>query len=52
MEIDDFLTRRPTLPLDLRQKILQTRDDLERTVRIRAKYAGGIALNPTSEPRP
>jgi aminopeptidase N len=51
-EIDDFLTRRPTLPLDLRQKILQTRDDLDRTVRIRAKYAGGIALNPTSEPRP
>ena len=38
-EIDDFLAHRPTLPLDLRQKILQTRDELERTVRIRAKYA-------------
>ncbi|HEX7019495.1 MAG TPA: M1 family aminopeptidase [Gemmatimonadaceae bacterium] len=37
--IDDFLTRHPTLPADLRQKILQTRDDLERTVRIRARYA-------------
>jgi aminopeptidase N len=46
--IDAFLARRPTLPLDLRQKILQTRDDLERTVRIRARYAGGGALNPAS----
>jgi aminopeptidase N len=50
-EIDAFLARRPTLPLDLRQKILQARDDLERTVRIRAKYAGGVALNPASGPR-
>jgi len=39
-EIDAFLARRPSLPLDLRQKILQTRDDLERTVRIRAAFAG------------
>lgn len=38
-EIDTFLARRPTLPKDLRQKILQTRDDLERTVRIRAAFA-------------
>jgi len=29
---------RPNLPKDLRQKILQTRDDLERTVRIRAAF--------------
>jgi aminopeptidase N len=43
--IDAFLAGRPKLALDLRQKILQTRDDLERTVRIRAKYAGGPALN-------
>ncbi|MDB4875858.1 MAG: hypothetical protein JWM41_2304 [Gemmatimonadetes bacterium] len=42
-EIDSFLARRPKLPRDLRQKILQTRDDLERTVRIRAKYAGGTS---------
>jgi aminopeptidase N len=49
--IDAFLARRPTLPLDLRQKILQTRDDLERTVRIRARYAGGVALSPASAPR-
>jgi aminopeptidase N len=38
-QIDAFLGRRPALPLDLRQKILQTRDDLERTVRIRAVFA-------------
>jgi aminopeptidase N len=37
-EIDAFLARRPNLPKDLRQKILQTRDDLERTVRIRAAF--------------
>ena len=42
-EIDGFLARRPDLPLDLRQKVLQTRDDLERTVRIRAKYARAAA---------
>jgi aminopeptidase N len=39
--IDAFLKKRPDLPLDLRQKILQSRDDLERTVRIRAKFASG-----------
>jgi aminopeptidase N len=39
VEIDEFLARRPTLPRDLRLKILQTRDDLERTVRIRAAFA-------------
>jgi aminopeptidase N len=39
--VDAFLAKRPNLPLDLRQKILQTRDDLERTVRIRARYATG-----------
>jgi aminopeptidase N len=38
-EIDEFLARRPALPRDLRLKILQTRDDLERTVRIRAAFA-------------
>lgn len=42
-DIDAFLERHPSLPLDLRQKILQTRDDLERTVRIRAKFAGSSA---------
>jgi aminopeptidase N len=43
--IDSFLAARPRLPLDLRQKILQTRDDLERTVRIRARYAGAHDVN-------
>ena len=38
-DIDNFLSRHPQLPADLRQKILQTRDELERTVRIRSKYA-------------
>jgi aminopeptidase N len=38
-DIDDFLSRHRDLPLDLRQKILQTRDDLERTVRIRSRFA-------------
>jgi aminopeptidase N len=38
-DIDNFLSRHPQLPVDLRQKILQTRDDLERTVRIRARFA-------------
>jgi aminopeptidase N len=44
-DIDAFLAQRPALPLDLRQKILQTRDDLERTVRIRAKYAGDAGIS-------
>jgi len=39
-QIDAFLAEHPTLPLDLREKILQTRDDLERTVRIRKAFAG------------
>jgi len=45
LEIDNFLGQRPALPPDLRQKILQTRDDLERTVRIRAKYATSSATS-------
>jgi aminopeptidase N len=40
--IDDFLAKHPALPADLRQKILQTRDDLERTVRIRGRFAGVV----------
>ncbi|MEP6492926.1 MAG: M1 family aminopeptidase [bacterium] len=50
-DIDAFLARRPKLPLDLRQKILQTRDDLERTVRIRAKYADGERATSTERGR-
>jgi len=33
--IDQFLAERPALPVDLRRKILLSRDELERTVRIR-----------------
>ena len=34
-------------PLDLKQKILQTRDELERTVKIRTKYAGASSATST-----
>jgi aminopeptidase N len=34
--VKDWLASRPDLPLDLRQKVLQSADELERTVRIRA----------------
>ena len=37
--IDDYLAAHPT-PIDLRQKVLQSRDDLERTVRIRRAHGG------------
>jgi aminopeptidase N len=48
-DIDSFLERRPNLPLDLRQKILQSRDDLERTVRIREKYAQSTPVKSANE---
>ena len=38
--IDEYLARHARLPTDLRQKILQTRDELERTVRIRRAFPG------------
>jgi aminopeptidase N len=34
--VDRFLAENPRLPLDIRRKVLQARDELERTVRIRA----------------
>jgi aminopeptidase N len=37
--IDEYLAAHP-LPIDLRQKVLQARDDLERTVRIHGTYGG------------
>jgi aminopeptidase N len=45
--VDDFLASNPTLPLDVRRKILQSRDELDRTVRIRS---GGThsTMNPRS----
>lgn len=36
--IDRWLAAHPTLGADLRQKILQSRDELERTVRIRRRF--------------
>ena len=35
--VDSFLAERTTLPIDVRRKILLARDELERTVRIRAE---------------
>jgi aminopeptidase N len=37
--VDKFLSDNPDLPRDLRLKVLQARDDLERTVRIRNQFA-------------
>jgi aminopeptidase N len=36
--VQKYLADHPKLPLDLRQKVLQTMDDLERTVRIRKRW--------------
>jgi aminopeptidase N len=36
--VDKYLAEHPELSRDLRQKVLQVRDDLERTVRIRAAF--------------
>jgi aminopeptidase N len=36
--VREYLTDHPTLPLDLKQKVLQTVDDLDRTVRIRKRW--------------
>lgn len=38
--VDRYLAEHPDLPRDLRLKVLQARDDLERTVRIRQAFAG------------
>ena len=37
--VDRFLAESPALPVDIRRKVLQSRDELERTVRIRAAAA-------------
>ena len=39
--VDAFLAETPSLPLDVRRKILLARDELELTVRIRQAVAGG-----------
>ena len=50
--IDDYLAEHPKLPTDLRQKILQTRDELERTVRIRRAFPGPNERQPATGPAP
>jgi aminopeptidase N len=39
--VDRFLAETPQLPADIRRKVLQSRDELERTVRIREAAARG-----------
>ncbi|HEU0013509.1 MAG TPA: M1 family aminopeptidase, partial [Longimicrobium sp.] len=39
--VDDFLAANPGLPPDIRRKVLQSRDELERTVRIREAASRG-----------
>ena len=38
-ELDSWLKTHPALPTDLREKVMQARDELERTVKIRATFA-------------
>jgi len=39
--VQKYLADHPALPADLRQKVLQAADDLERTVKIRTRWGGG-----------
>ncbi|MET0646732.1 MAG: hypothetical protein ABW208_08920, partial [Pyrinomonadaceae bacterium] len=41
--VRDFLARRPALDRDLRLKVLEAADGLERCVRVREKFAGEAA---------
>jgi len=41
--VQKYLRDHPALPADLRQKVLQAADDLERTVKIRTRWGGGAA---------
>ncbi|MEO6445516.1 MAG: M1 family aminopeptidase [Gemmatimonadaceae bacterium] len=45
--VRDFLASRPDLPTDLRAKVLQAADDLERTVRIRRAFGNVASRGPT-----
>ena len=44
--VERFLREHPRLPADLRQKVLQSEDELERTVRIRRGCVGGSKREP------
>ena len=50
--IDDYLNEHARLPTDLRQKILQTRDELDRTVRIRRAFPAPNERLPATTPAP
>ena len=41
-QLDAWLASHPALADDLRRKVLQSRDELERTVRIRRAFAGSL----------
>lgn len=45
--VDGWLADHPALAADLRQKVLQARDDLERTVRIRERFADAAGATGT-----
>ncbi len=47
-EIDAWLASHPALGADLRRKVLQARDELERTVRIRRSFSGDRAAADTN----
>ncbi|MDZ7629758.1 MAG: M1 family aminopeptidase [Gemmatimonadaceae bacterium] len=52
-EIDDWLAAHPALAPDLRRKVLQARDDLERTVLIRTRFGDDrISVLPELNMRP
>jgi aminopeptidase N len=44
--VDKYLAEHPDLPKDLKLKVLQTRDDLERTVRIRSRFSRPAGPSP------
>ena len=48
--VRDFLARAPSLDRDLRLKVLESADGLERCVRVRAKYADGVRASARPAP--
>ena len=50
--VQQYLADNPKLALDLRQKVLQSADDLERTVKIRKRWSGARAVPSTPRAHP
>ena len=48
--VRDFLAREARLDRDLRLKVLESADGLERCVRVRAKYADGVRASARPAP--